>query len=349
MRYNVQSALLLFVFLVGITFTLASGDVMVPDSEFVSYFDSNGVYTIVGVVQNTEAYPIESHLSLTMISDGKTISVSQDLPSVASGKDMPFKIRVPEVTDKNVILEAPTVTFRQSIALPPSEVHVMYDKTLIRHDDGHLTGRITNSGNLTEYDVKVYAAIHGANNKFMDTGINVEKIEKIEPGQIVEFSIYPDPTVAPDVNYYSCFNIGDETIVPLYAIRDGERFDFRYDSTAAFTVDGFDKTGTKLSLSGINSFKIPTYVNFEFPKTSDSEKFDVMVNGEPVKFIQSVDETGNWHVAFDVGSATQDAVVISGFENPKGKPEPTENTPYLYVISILVAIGIAVYFYKRKS
>ncbi len=66
-----------------------------------------------------------------------------------------------------------------------------------------MTGRITNVGNQTEYDVKVYAAIHGPNNRFMDTGINVEKIEKIEPGQIVEFSIYPDPLVASDVNYYS--------------------------------------------------------------------------------------------------------------------------------------------------
>ena len=198
----------------------------------------------------------------------------------------------------------------------------------------------------------MYAAIHGQNNKFMDTGINVEKIEKIEPGQIIEFSIYPDPSVASDVNYYSCFNIGDETIIPLYAIRNGERFNFRYDSTAAFTVDGFDKTGTKLSLSGINSFKIPTYVNFEFPKTSDGEKFDVLVDGKPIKFIQSVDENGNWHVAFDIGSTTQNAILISGFENPKGKTESTEiydASTYLYIIPIMVAIGIGVYLYKRRN
>lgn len=344
-------ALLLSIVLAGMAFATASGEVLVPDSEFAGYFDSNGVYTVVGVVKNTEAYPVESQLVLTIISDGKTISVSQDLPSVASNKDIPFKIRIPQVTDQNAILEKPTVTFRQSITPPPSDVHVMYDKSLVRHDDGHLTGRITNNGNHTEYDIKVYAAIHGSNNKFMDTGINVEKIEKIEPGQVIEFSIYPDPSIAPDVNYYSCFNIGDETIVPLYALRNGERFDFRYDSTAAFTVDGFDKTGTKLSMSGINSFKIPTYVNFEFPKTSDGEKFDVLVDGRPVQFIQSVDEEGNWHVAFDIGSTTQNTILISGFENPKEKTEPIESydSTYLYVIPIIVAIGIAAYFYKRKN
>lgn len=352
MRYNVQFIPLLFVMLAGFTFTAASGEVFVPDSEFAGYFDSGGIYTVVGVVKNTEAYPIDSHLVLTVIDDGKTISVSQDLPSVAPNKDIPFKIRIPQVTGQNVILDKPAVTFNQSAVLPPSDIQVMYDNTLIRHDDGHLTGRITNNGNHTEYDVKVYAAIHGPNNRFMDTGINVEKIEKIEPGQIVEFSIYPDPLVASDVNYYSCFNIGDETIVPLYAIRNGERFNFRYDSTAAFTVDGFDETGTKLSISGINSFKIQTYVNFEFPKTSDAEKFDVLVDGKPTKFIQSVDEEGNWHVAFDVGPSTQNAILISGFENPEEKTKPSASydvSTYLYIVPILVAVGIAIYFYKRKN
>ncbi|MFI5416893.1 MAG: peptidase [Nitrososphaerales archaeon] len=347
-----QIILLLFVVLVGITFTVAFGEVFVPDSEFAGYFDSNGIYTVVGVVKNTENYPIESHLSLTIIDDGNIISVDQDLPSVASNKDIPFKIRIPQVTDQNVILEKPAITFRQSIAPPPSDVSVMYDETLVRHDDGHLTGRITNNGNHTEYDVKVYAAIHGKNNKFMDTGINVEKIGKIEPGQIIEFSIYPDPSVASDVNYYSCFNIGDETIIPLYALRNGERFNFRYDSTAAFTVVGFDKTGTKLSISGINSFKIPTYVNFEFPKTSDAEKFDVLVDGKPILFIQSMDEDGNWHVAFDIGSTTQNSILISGFKNPNEKTESTESyaaSTYLYIIPIMVAIGIGAYLYKRRN
>ena len=144
MRCNMQVTLL-FVVLVGITFTVAFGEVFVPDSEFAGYFDSNGIYTVVGVVKNTENYPIESHLSLTIIDDGNIISVDQDLPSVASNKDIPFKIRIPQVTHENVILEKPVITFRQSIALPPSDVYVMYDETLVRHDDGHLTGRITNN------------------------------------------------------------------------------------------------------------------------------------------------------------------------------------------------------------
>jgi len=352
MMFGVRFVLLLSLLVGVLTFSVAYGEVLIPDEEFAGYFDSDGIYTIVGVVKNKENYAITPHVGMTMSDNGKTIRVGQDLPSVAANKDMPFKIRVPQVSNQNITLEKPTVTFNKSIAPPPSEIHVLYDKTLVRHDDGHVTGRIINDGNSTEYDVKVYAAIHGANNKFIDAGINVEKIDKIAPGQTVAFSIYPDPSVASDVNYYSCFNIGDETIIPLYATRNGERFNFRYDSTAAFTVNGFDETGTKLSMYGINSFKVPTYVNFEFPRTSEGEKFDVLVNGKPVKFIQSRDDNGNWHVAFDVGATTQITILISGFENQGGKIAQNGNMgipPYLYVIPIAVAVGIGVYFYRRKN
>jgi len=343
--------LLLMLFCVSM-FAFAHADVLIPGEEFAGYFDSSGVYTVVGVVKNTENYAITSHVEVSVSENGKTITVGQDLPSVDANKDMPFKIRIPQISAQNASLGQPTVTFSKSAVSPPSEIHVIYDKTLVRHDDGHITGRITNDGNHTEHDVKVYAAIHGENNKFIDTGENVEKITTIEPGQTIDFSIYPDPSVAPYVNYYSCFNIGDETIVPLHTTRNGADFNFRYDSTAAFTVGGFDETGTRLSLSGINSFKIPTYVNFEFPRTSEDEKFDVLVNGEPVKFIQSRDDEGNWHVAFDVDATSQDSVIISGFGGPAAKTASANSDgvmPFLYVIPILAAAGLAAYFYKRKS
>lgn len=345
-------AVLILSVLVGmLTFCAASGDVVVSDAEFAGYFGSDGVYTVVGVVKNTEGYAVASHVEVSINDGGNMISVGQNLPPVDANKDMPFKILVPQARSQNIVLEHATVTFSRSATAPPSGIHVIYDRTLVRHDDGHVTGMITNDGNDTKYNVRVYAAIHGPNNKFIDTGANVERIEKIAPGQTAEFSIYPDPSVASDVSYYSCFNIGDETIVPLHAVRNGVEYNFRYDSTAAFTVDGFDDTGTTLSISGINSFKVPTYVNFEFPRTSDSEKFDVLVNGKPVRFIQSQDENGNWHVAFDVGSATQDSITISGFENPGKKPMPGESgiTPYLYAIPVVAAVGIGAYLYWRRN
>jgi hypothetical protein len=122
-------------------------------------------------------------------------------------------------------------------------------------------------------------------------------------------------------------------------------------------VKGFDETGTKLSILGINSFKFPAYVNFEIPKMSDDEKFEVHIDDKPVKFIQSTDEQGNWHVAFDVEGTTQNKILISGFKNTDSQPVIVGAVPktiiesdisYLYyVIPIVFAVMIGLFVYRK--
>lgn len=330
-------------------------DVWIPDNEFAGYFDSNGIYTVVGAVKNTESYSVMPTVHVVIDKDGETIEVSQTLPTVLPNKDIPFRIQIHQVAVGDVKLQKPTVEFERDYTKSESNVQVVYDRTLVRHPDGHLTGKIVNHGNTTEYNIKVYALIHGNGHRLVDVGKNVEKIEKIEPGEVIDFTMYPDPLVASEVTYYSCFAIGDETIVPLFAIRGDERFDFRYDSTASFSVVGFDSTGTVLSLYGINSFKVPTYVNFEFPKMSDGEKFDVTVNNKPVKFIQSLDEDGNWHVAFDVAGASQNNIVIKGFASQSQRnmsvPSMSDVGDYLmllYVVPVVAAVCVGFYVIKQK-
>lgn len=312
---HISMRYLLFVFFILLipTFPLVTAEVWIPEKEFAGYFDSDNIYTVVGVVRNTEDYSVLPTIEIAINESGRKTLITQQLPAVFSNKDIPFKLKAPEVTSRDVVLEKPIVSFEKINKQHPP-VEVIYDHTLKRHEDGHQSGRIINNGNKTVYDLKVYATIHGANNKFIDVGKSIETIEKIEPGQILEFTIYPDPSLAPQVSYYSCFAIGDPTIVPLVASRDGENFEFRYDSTASFTVVGFDKSGTQLTLEGINSFKLLTYVNFEFPQTTDNEQFDVIVNDEDIEFVQSLDEMGSWHVAFDVAPASQYTIVINGFE-----------------------------------
>jgi len=348
-------------------------DVIIPDDEILGYFDSEGVYTVVGAVKNTEAYPVLPTVNLTVDAGGKEILIRQDLPTVFPNKDIPFKIKIPEVSEDAKISNF-DASFEKDSVSDESKIQVVYDRSLKKHADGHLTGKIINNGNQTEYNVKVYATIHGENNSFIDVAQNLEKIEKIEPGQILEFTMYPDPTVANDVHYYSCFALGDETIIPLYAMRGDQRFNFRYDSTAWFIVDeGFDDSGTSLSLKGTNSFKFPTYVNFEFPKVSDNEKFNVRVNDDEIPFIQSMDEVGNWHVAFDVAGSTQYRVMISGFQKPDSilttnapmppnegtsesisqKTESSSDVDYsflYYVIpAVVVVVGSVIFLRKRAK
>lgn len=348
-------------------------EVMIPKDELLGYYDSEGIYTIVGAVKNTNDYPVMPSVHLTVLDNGKKLSIMQTLPTVFPNKDIPFKINAPEVSGSSAFIEEYKVSFELTVNSVESKIEVIYDRSLKKHADGHLSGKIINKGNHTEYDLKVYATIHGENNSFIDVAKNLEKIEKIEPGQILEFTMYPDPTLAENVHYYSCFALGDETIVPLYTIRDGEKFNFRYDSTAWFIVDkGFDETGTELSLKGVNSFRFPAYVNFEFPKVSNSEKFNVKVDGNTVPFIQSLDEDGNWHVAFDVAGSTQNRILITGFERPdsilpiKNEPtlesnaivseqkvqqlEPQVNLDYsfLYYVIPIVAGVIGIVLFSRK-
>jgi hypothetical protein len=339
-----NSFILMFVmfFMVG----TASADVLVPESEFLGYFDSNGIYTVVGAVKNTENMPVLPTITITAHDGKNSVTVSQLLPTIFPNKDIPFKIKLHQIEGSNVVLEKPTVNFKNELKTLP-DIEVLYDRTMTKHRDGHLSGKIINTGNQTEYNIKVYATIHG-DAGLIDTGQNIEKIAKIEPGQTADFTIYPDPSLASEVNYYSCFAIGDETIVPLFALRGGEKFKFRYDSTASFTVAGFDESGTILSLDGINSFKIPTYVNFEFPRTSDDEKFVVAVNDSPVKSIQSKDEEGNWHVAFDVDGASQSKITISGFAKT-GKQDQAWQNEYVYFIILAVASGVSAYIYKSRK
>jgi hypothetical protein len=333
-----------------------NADVFIPDNEIVGYVDSNGIYTVVGAVRNTDAYPVLPVVFLTVSDEGKKLDVVQELPTVFPDKDIPFKIKIPQVGHDAVILGS-KIEFEKDLLSSESNVEIVYDKTLTKHADGHLTGTIMNKGNQTEYNIKIYATIHGENNSLIDVAKNLEKINKIEPGQVLEFTMYPDPSIAKDIHYYSCFVLGDETIVPLSTTRGNEKFNFRYDSTASFVVKGFDKTGTELSIMGINSFKFPTFVNFEFPKTANIEKFTVHVDNEPVNFIQSLDDEGNWHIAFDIPEAAQNEILISGFIVPNSTTLPSkvseqitsESSFLYYVIPIIVAGSVVVYIFSRKN
>ena len=111
----------------------------------------------------------------------------------------------------------------------------------------------------------------------------------------------------------------------MTAQKEGQDFDFRYDSGAWYSSAKFDEEGTTLSVRGYNSYPIETYANFEFPPISGDEKFDVTVNDEPIDFIQSLDDMGFWHVAFSVGPTSQGVVKITGFE--KGLPPEMPKVP----------------------
>ncbi len=302
---------------------LASSDVYVPLDEYLGYFDANGIYTVVGNVKNTNDFGVIPIITISVIDDSQTISKTINHVPLVPGKEIPFKIKFPELLSNVPILVNPEIIFEKTVTneIP---IQVLYDKTLIKHEDGHISGKIQNIGNETIYYPKIYAVVHGYEN-VLDIAQNIEFIEKIEPGEILDFSMYPDPSIIGDVFYYSCFAPVDTTVIPVTAKKEGGNFDFRYDSGAWYSAAKFDEKGTTMSIRGYNSYPLETYANFEFPPISGNEKFSVTLNDEPVEFIQSIDEMGFWHVAFTVGPTSQGILKISGFE--KGLPPELSTIP----------------------
>ena len=178
-------ALGVFVCLIAVP-QFSFAEVFIPSHEYVSYFDSNGIYTVIGNVKNDLDYAIIPTITVSVENNSQIFSKTIQHVPLASGTEIPFKIKFFEVLDNPILLPA-ELSFKKTIqqALP---IVVLYDETLITYDDGHLTGRIQNNGDTTIYNPKVFAVIHGYE-QVLDIGQNMEFIKKIEPGEIVNFSM----------------------------------------------------------------------------------------------------------------------------------------------------------------
>jgi len=302
----------------------AFAEVSIPSQEYFGYFDYEDVYTVVGNVKNQNDFAIIPTIFVSVIDGENTFTKVISHVPIPSNKEIPFKIKFPEVIGNEPKLLKAELKFIKTKKDPVS-IEILYDKTLVQHNDGHISGRIHNNGTQTIFELKIFAVVHGYD-KALDITQNIEYIDKIEPDQILNFSMYPDPSVTDNVFYYSCFAPVDTTVVPVTTKKNDGGFDFRYDSGAWYSAAKFNEEGTILTMRGYNSYPLETYANFEFPQISGKEKFNVTLNDKPVKFIQSVDDEGFWHVAFNVEPTSQGTLTITGFE--KGLPPVTSSIPH---------------------
>ena len=315
------SSVLFLVLLCGAT--NASAQVHVPSDEYLGYYDFNGVYTVIGNIKNDLDHGILPTLTISVIDDDTRLSKTIQYVPLGPHSEIPFKIKFPDVQSISPVLLAADISFEYNTqdTIP---LQVLYDDTLLQHKDGHLTGRIQNTGNQTIYNPKIFAVVHGYDN-ILDVTQNVESIPIIKPGEIINFTMYPDPSITDPILYYSCFAPTDTTVMPVTTKKEDQKYNFRYDSGSWFYNATFDDTGTIMSIHGYNSYPFETYANFEFAPVSGNEVFTVKFNDEPIEFIQSKDELGFWHVAYTVQPRSQGVLVISGFE--KGIPPELSRIP----------------------
>ena len=291
----------------------ASAEVYVPADEYISYVDANGIYTIIGNVKNTQ--PTDISVTVTVaVTDGIT-TYDHTVPPIflQSGSELPFKVKMPQIVPpyQRLTLLEPTIVYNDGTGHTPT-VSVIYDETLVLHPNGTLTGFVINDGNDTIRDVEIWAVVHGAEGA-LDVSASWNTIGPLSPGQTGKFVMHPDPAVADMVVYYSCFAPKSRSVYPIYAQRDNMTYNLRYESDALVYRPEFSENGTALTLQTTNSFSLETFANIEIPPVTRQETFQVYRNGIETDFIQSVDEMGMWHVAFDIRGYARDVITIRGF------------------------------------
>lgn len=323
------------VILFSIFFHTAYAEVLVHENEYAGYFDSSGVYTVFGSVRNLENQPVLAKIQVTVNSQGNTFSKSEILPTIYPSKDMPFKFKFPLVSSKP-ILENPKVSYITTNS-KPLNLEIIYGKTLIRHPDGHLTGFISNVGNKTQHNVNVYALVHSKDNEFLDEVQSSTPIPTINPGMKAQFVMFPDPVVAKNVTYYSCFVPGADNAIEMSTDWKGKKFFFSVLSIVYFSNQKFNTEDNSISFDAANPWQLPYFANFMFPAGSSNGNLQVFIDGKKVDALVSKDDhTGNWHVAFNVDFG-QHKLRIVGFDP---NYTPTENEYfYLDAKSALTAWG----------
>lgn len=283
----------------------------IPAHEFLSYTDANGIYTVIGNVKNGYGHAVSPIITLAVQDKSGVLHYTIHHNAIAPGGELPFMVKMPDIYDNATLLEPKVYGVTYNGKVP--EIRVVYDQTLVVHSDGHLTGYVINAGDSVAVNPTVWAVVHGSDGA-LDVTRNAEPFGEIAPGQTVAFSMYPDPTVSDMVLYYSCFAPSDDSVFTIKSSRGEQTYNLRYESGAWLYRPVFSDDGTEVTIQSTNSYPFETYANLEVPPVTRTETFEVYLDGETVESIQSIDEMGMWHLAFDIPKHSQPVITVRGFE-----------------------------------
>jgi len=327
----------------------ASGEVYIPDHEYVGFYDHDGIFTVIGGVKNNEMYPIIPTITVNVSDNGNIFTHKQEFSPIMPAQMLPLKLKLPEITSDNPILGTPEISYKQTEYKYESG-YILYDDSLVLHDDGRMTGMIKNGGDKTFLNFRIYALIKDQNENILDVASS-QQFGIMHPGETLKFEMVPDPKIVNEINSYSCFSFGDESVLPLNADRNGEQYTFRYESGALFHDGKFSSDTTELKMTSLNSFFGELNASFEFPQSSMHEDFEVYLDGssysndgttlykEKVTNLQSLDEMGNWHVYFTVPGFYQGDVTVKGFHEPDGTVEVPEELDISNMVYVEMTTG----------
>lgn len=314
---------------------MAAAQPYVIPEETMSYIDANGVYTIIGNVKNGPDGAASVVLTLTIHDNGLVHTKTVLHGAIPAGSELPFKVKMPGISADAILMEPAVRPVRAWMA--PLPIEVIYDQTLVIHPDGHLSGYVTNTGEHPIENPVIWAVVHGSEGP-LDVARNMHEIGVVAPGQRVPFLMYPDPAISENITYYSCFAPSDNSVFTIQADRNGQQYDLRYESGAWLYGPVFSADGAEVSIQSTNSYPFETFANLEIPPVTRNESFMVYLDGDQTEFIQSIDEMGMWHLAFNIPKYSQPVITVRGFED--GPLLPVLVPPYLKYDAARWAAGL---------
>ena len=83
-----------------------SGEVYIPDHEYVGFYDQDGVFTVIGGVKNNEMYPVTPTITVNVNDNGNIFSHQYKFSPIMPAQMLPLKLKLPEITSENPILES---------------------------------------------------------------------------------------------------------------------------------------------------------------------------------------------------------------------------------------------------
>jgi len=119
-----------------LVFTPAFAQVFIPSHEYLGYFDSDGIYTVVGNVKNENSFAVIPTITVSVLDDENVLSKTIKHVPLGAGKEIPFKIKFFEVAGNTPILLPSELSYEKTTK-NPIPIEILYDKTLIKHKDGH--------------------------------------------------------------------------------------------------------------------------------------------------------------------------------------------------------------------
>ena len=60
----------------------ASGEVYIPDHEYVGFYDDDGIFTVIGGVKNNEMYPIIPTITVNVSDNGNIFTHKQEFSHI---------------------------------------------------------------------------------------------------------------------------------------------------------------------------------------------------------------------------------------------------------------------------